>query len=385
MKSLKHITLSVLLAAAFGISANAQDKCDIDIATVNITKGEIVPEAVGRRLEAKLSNAMAKAGLTSVQYDSRFFVAGRFDDAINDITGGPSPKVIIKTTLTLYIGDADEQKVFDTETFDLKGVGSNDQQAYSNALNSINGNNARLIEFLQRGKDKIIDYYNANYGKYLDKARKEMASRNYEAALYNATLVPTCCVGYDQAEALALQIYDDSLNFDSANALAKAKAAWGADPTATGAEEAHMYLKQIDPSSSSYAEAKKLSDEISKMTQKQWEFENITKFKEEMALEKKRLDNEKAIEMQRIKSEENIAKAKANASRPVIVNRTYTTTAKSSGSTVSAAPTSATSSVSTASASSSSNNMARFNAIKAMASTYANKGTKSSNRYSFIK
>lgn len=324
MKPNRYVLYLLVICLNFAGSRliNAQNYCDIDIATVNITKGEIVPSAVDSRLQSKLSQALSKAGLTSVDYDSRFFVAGRFDDAINDVTGGPNQKILVKTTLTIYIGDAEEQKIFATESFELKGVGSSDQQAYSNALKSINGSNEKLIDFLRKGKQKIIDYYNTNYTKYLDNARKQMAARNYDEALFYATAIPSCCWGYGQAQALALQIYNQSMNYEGQQLLAKARAAWAADPTADGAAVAYSYLSQIDPSASCAAEAKALGDEITRTTKEQWEFENVTKYKYEIELEKKRIDVAAQNEQRRFEAAKEIAKAYAS-SRPRVVNRYY--------------------------------------------------------------
>ena len=119
MKILKSLFTAAMLCLA--ASAQAQD-CDLEISIANITKGDVVPEAVHSRLEAKLTRALSKAGIVAAPYDAQFFIAGRFDDAYNDIISGPSQKVVVKTTLTLYIGDADNQKVFASESFDLKGL-----------------------------------------------------------------------------------------------------------------------------------------------------------------------------------------------------------------------------------------------------------------------
>lgn len=320
MKALRYIMAAAVLSLT-GTALHAQDdRCDLDISIANITKGDIVPEAVNSRLEAKLTQAMSKAGLIAAPYDSRFFVAGRFDDALNDITGGPSPKVIIKTTLTIYIGDAEDQKVFASESFELKGVGGNDQQAYTNALNKISGSNRQLIDFLAKGKDKIIEYFNNNYAKYLNDARQQMSARNYDAALYYATLVPSCCNGYAEASALALQIYNQSMNYNAQQLLAQARAAWAADPTASGAEIAHGYLAQIDPAATCAGEAKAFGEDIAKTVKKQWEFENVTKYKDELALRNKALDNRASIEKARIAAAKAVAVAWAQ-SRPRTVNR----------------------------------------------------------------
>lgn len=317
MKPIKTIFAAALACLAF--AAQAQE-CDIEIAIANITKGEVVPEAVNSRLEAKLAQAMSKAGIVAAPYDAQFFIAGRFDDAFNDIISGPSQKVVVKTTLTLYIGDAENQKVFASESFDLKGVGGSDTQAYTKALNQISSSNPRLVEFIRKGKDKIIDYFDTNYKTYINNAHKAMAARNYDEALFYASSVPSCCKGYSEASALALKIYGENTNYMGNKLLAQAKAAWAADPTEAGAREAHKYLTQIDPSAAASAEAKALSSQISKTTQKQWEFENVQKYKDQVALEKQRIDAAASVERTRLRAVRDVAVAYAK-SRPRVINR----------------------------------------------------------------
>jgi hypothetical protein len=298
----------MLIAMLAPIFANAQD-CDIDISIANITKGEVVPQAVNQRLEAKLSTALARLGIVAADYDAQFFIVGRFDDAYNDITSGSSQKVAVKTTLTLSIGDAINQKVFATESFDLKGVGSTDEQAYTKALNSISSSNQNLLNFIQQGKERIIEYYDANYSVFLTKARNAMAARNYDEALYYSTSIPSCCVGYKEACNLTSQIYTDNMNYIAQNLLAQARAAWAESPDAEGARKAYIYLSQIDPSSSSYSAAQSLGKEISQRTKQQWDFENVQKYNDAVALEKQRIEAAKQVA---------VAWAK---SRPKVVNR----------------------------------------------------------------
>lgn len=293
MKIIKSLLGLAALCASAG--AYAQGECTIDVSIADITKGDVVPAAINSKLEGKLTQALGKAGMISAPYDSRFFVAGRFDDAFNDISGGPSQKVYVKTTLTLYIGDADEQKVFASESFELSGVGGSDQQAYTRALNKLSAGNKQLVDFLRTGQQKIIDYFDANYQSYINNAKKAMAARNYDEALYYATAIPSCCKGYAHANELAMQIYKQNMNYTAQQLLAKARGAWAADPTAEGAAEAHMYLSQIDPEASCAAEAQALSKQISQTTQKQWEFENVTKYNNAVELEKHRITAAKEV------------------------------------------------------------------------------------------
>jgi len=308
MNILKTITLGAVLA--FGLTATAQRNCDIDIAITNITKGDVVPGSVNSALEAKLAQALSKAGIVAAPYDAQFFVAGRFDNAYADVlTGGTSEQYVVKTTLTVYIGDADHQKVFATESFDLKGIGNSETEAYRRCLNTINASNPKFVEFIRKGKNKIVDYFDSNYQIYLNNAKKALQQRNYDEALFYAGSIPSCCQGYSEAMALTSKINTDNTNYNSQQLYAQAQAAWAANPDEYGAEQAHKFLAQIDPASSSYSAAQNLSKQISAKVQRNWDFEHIQKHKDAVALEKQRIQANK---------EKYIAWAK---NRPKVVNR----------------------------------------------------------------
>lgn len=307
MKIFRFLAIGLTALAGFG-QMMAQE-CDLDISIANITKGNVVPQEVESKIEGKLTNALSKAGIIAAPFDSQFFIAARFDDAYNDIISGPSQKVVVKTTLTLSIGDAELQKVFASESFELKGVGSSDTQAYTRALNNISPANPALQKFLKEGKQKIIDYFDNNYQTYIDKARKAMAARNYDEALFYTTSIPSCCIGYSEANSLAMKIYKENTDYIGAQLLAKARGEWAASPDADGASRAYEYLSQIDPASNSAAAASQLGKEISKKVQRNWDFENIQKHKDAMEMEKYRINAARSVAWAWAKS------------RPRVVNR----------------------------------------------------------------
>lgn len=300
----------------FGILISAVSfaaECEIPVTVIQPEAGETLPPAVAQKLQGRLQHLLAQTGLAASPYDSRFFLTGRFDNAFHETSAGTRQMDVINTTLTLYIGDADEHKIFASKAIDLKGVGKSEEQAYIKAMNIINGNNVEIKAFINEGREKILDYYNSNYPKYIDKARQAMAARNYGEALYYATLIPECCVGYPQAQQLALSIYDQEMNYNGSQLLAEAKAAFSADPTANGAREAFSYINQIDPASSSYSAAMALADQMQKTVKQQWEFENIQKYKDELALRKQKLQNDAANERARIEGAKAVAIAWAKA------------------------------------------------------------------------
>lgn len=290
---LRNIAFSVLLSLA--CVAFAQDKCEIAIGMAPITEGDKVPAGIEKKLQAKLKMALAHAGVAAGDYDCQFFLAGRFDEAFSQEAGGVGGRVLVKTDLQLAICDGTTQKIFATASFPLKGVGATDEQALTRALTSLNPRNPEFINFVEKGKAKIIEYFDNNYQTYLTKAQNALKARNYDEALYWSTSVPECCKGYAAATALTNSVYTDKVNYDGAMLLAQAEGEWAADPTSAGASAAYSYLAQIDPAAACYPQAKALGKKISQTVKDNYDFETKEKYRTEKALERQRINAAKEI------------------------------------------------------------------------------------------
>lgn len=298
---MKRILLTCLAVLMFS-AAKAERGCELNFTVIPPEAGEELPASVVEKLTGRLSTLLSATGVSVSSDDLQFFLTGRFDNAFFEKTTGPDQRDVINTTLTLYIGDADGQKIFSSMTMDLKGVGKSEAQAYIKAMSTLTARRKDVVAFIEEGKAKIIDYFNKNYNTYLTKARTAMKQRNYDEALYYSLQIPECCVGFPQAQALALEIYDHQVDYIGQTLLARAKAAFGVNPTDKGAAEAFLYIMQIDPSAACYKEAVAYGDKMQKDVKTQWEFENIQKYKDELALRRRQLDNQAKIEQARIES-----------------------------------------------------------------------------------
>ena len=294
--------------------------CDLDIGYASVSQGERVPRSIDKKLQSKIMSLLSREGLSSSDPNSRFFVTARFDHGYAEIVpSGTGNNYMIVTDLTLFFGDNKTQKIFASTVLSLKGLGDTEERAYTKCLNSLNINNPELKSFVREGRTKIMEYYDSNYSSILSQAKSAMANRNYDEALYYSTSIPECCVGFSEAQQFTLKCYGNLRNYDSANLLSKAKSAWAASPDADGAEEASRYLNQIDPDSSSASAAKALMEEMTRVTKKQWEFENVQKYKDELALRKQSMATEAEIRKQRIAANADVEKTRLRAARDVAV------------------------------------------------------------------
>ena len=116
-----------------------------------------------------------------------------------------------------------------------------------------------------------------------------MQQRNYNEALYYTSSIPECCVGYDEAYRLTMEIFQSNVDYEGQMLLAQARAAWAASPDEQGAREAWMYLAQIDPSASCYSDAMTLGKQIQKTVKEDRDFEVKEKYRNAVELEKQRI------------------------------------------------------------------------------------------------
>lgn len=316
---MKHTIISIITAAMLSATPMAHAECELHIAVAGIKQGDKVGDAVERQLQMRLTRAAAAAGLAGDAYSSRFFIAGRFDKGFTDVTPGPSQKVLVKTTLTVYVGDSDDQKVFSTASFDLTGAGISEERAYINAMGKLNAQNQVFKKFVEEAKAKILAYYDTYAPVLLKKARSAMNQRDYDEAIYVASQIPECCKAYSEAEDLMLEAYNHRTEYEGDRLLAEAEAAFGADPTATGAREAFGLIAQIDPAASAYARSKSFRKKMADTVKEQWVFENVKKYEDALALEKQKTANAHALRMKVVDAAKSVAVARAQNQPKTIV------------------------------------------------------------------
>lgn len=289
----KIIAIGALLWASLACFA---EDCDLHIQVVTpdaeMCAGD---ETIGNLLTTRLTRVLTADGVTGDDYYGQFYITGRFDDLYKDTQPGPPMQTVVHTSLTLMVADIFGNKVFDSETFDLRGVGTSPQRAYINALNQLTPRNKALENFIIRARNKVIGYFDQNYQQLLSKASAAASTHDYEQALYYSSLIPQCCVGYSQAEKAMLNYYQQYIDYEGTMLLNKARAEFSMCPNADGARQAYEYLNRINPYSSVYNSARSFAAEIEKQTKAEYAFEVHQKYEDEQALMLKKIDAARQI------------------------------------------------------------------------------------------
>lgn len=291
----RKLLLPVILGVLATGNALAQG-CDLEICVVSPT-AEMCggDESVAKILYTRLGQALGQGSAGDAGEYGQYYLTGELVDLYRQTEPGPPVKTAVQTMLTLKVADIFGNKVFDTETFELRGVGTSPQRAYINALGTLNATNGKLKSFVERANRRVIQYFDSNYRTLLQKASSAASRGQYEEALYYTGLIPACSKGYAEASASTKKYYDKMLERDGQKLFEAAKAAFAVSPDATGAMEAYALLGQIDPLSSVYSKAVALADQIKRDTKAEYDFENHRKYEDAHLRELKRIEGAKEV------------------------------------------------------------------------------------------
>ncbi|HON19209.1 MAG TPA: hypothetical protein PK990_08615 [Salinivirgaceae bacterium] len=358
----KILILSIIAFVLSSVSVKSQNqlgKAD-DLARISLTpivpdELEHIPPYARKLLTNKLGNVAAKNGLGGSATNPRFVITANVDILTKDITPTAPPKTAVTLSVTFYIADVVAQQVFASTQMEVKGVGNNDEKAYTSALDKIAPQSPQLRAMIDQGKNKIVEYYNSQCDFILKDAQAKADMKQYEMGLYILSTVPSICKecydkavtlipamyqqyadykcmedlsqaraywgkkDYDNALAFIAQILPDSKCYDDATVLYKkieqercnealggAKGAWAAFDS----EKAAEFLSKISTSCECYPEAEKLQAEIRaklKEDQKREWDQMVKREDREFALKEKKLANEQELNKARIEAATQIA------------------------------------------------------------------------------
>ena len=314
MKNLNKILLGLFLLA--GLSSQAQGKAKADDAgkiALNAYVSDQVenfPEIAKSVLSNKLNQVVtAGGGISSSDYNSRFIITANINVLTKDLTATAPPMTALTLDVTLYIGDGFEGRKFVSHSVTVKGVGTNENKAYMEAIKQIKTNSPEMVAFVNSGKSKILEYYNTKCPNILKEAKALEAQNKIGEAIYLLTTVPDAATDcYNKSMAAAQPLYKKQIDQECKSRLMEANTLWNANQTVDAANAAGELLSAIDPLSSCYGEVKALSAKIGKRVQeldnREWKY---------------KVDSEIGLERDRIKAIRDIGVAYGNG-QPKTVN-----------------------------------------------------------------
>lgn len=265
---MKSIILSILIVVGCNIYAQntagkSDDMARITLASYVPQQISNMPDAARSMLANKLSQIVTQNGMGGSASNQRFIITANINVMSKDITPTAPPMQAFTLDVTLYIGDGIDGTKFASISTTLKGVGENETKAYISALKNLKTTDPNYQAFIEKGKTKIVEYYNSKCD-FIVKEAQTLASQNkYEEAIYKLTSVPEVCkTCYDKCMDAVAPIYKLQIDRQCKLKLAEASNLWAANQTVDAGNTAGEILSSIDPSAACFAEVKTLSSKI---------------------------------------------------------------------------------------------------------------------------
>lgn len=293
------------MLTVFGQNSSGNDVGKI-VVTSYVPQQDNVPSNALNSLESKIKQMVSSAGMSSMS-NSRFAIIPHVIVTDKQVQASAPPMVVVNVDITYYFGDVESGNVFGSLTKSYKGVGQNDAKAFISVFNNVKPKDPEVVEFIESGKVKIIEYYNKIADQIIQKAMLTADRGNYDEAISMVMVIPDACEKYSQALEAASNIFQKKIDTEGAALYNEAYTVWNSQQNYEGAEQACSILSKIHPLSSYMPKALTLSDNIGKrvreIDKREWNFM--------LKQQQNEVDLQKAL----INATMEVAKAEAN--RPV--------------------------------------------------------------------
>ncbi len=263
MKKIVNIALIMLLVFNIGYAQNDQGTLD-DIGRISLTPvlaqdlGDM-PESSQKLFLSKLRQSATKNGLGGTSAMPQFIITGTASIIDKEITETAPPMIAYNLEVNLYIVDYATKTTLSNLSLELKGVGKNENKAFTSALRRINPKSSKVRSFVKKGKNKIIEYYNTQCEMILKQAQALVKVENYEGAIYTLITIPEVCkeCHYKALDAIE-PIYKKMIGENCKDDLEAAKVALNEGDMVA----AKNYLEAIEPGTDCYDKAVDLAKQI---------------------------------------------------------------------------------------------------------------------------
>ncbi len=310
----------IYLILCFGINllnSNAQEAPKIDdfgriALNPYVSEQAKLPAEAKAQLEVKLKQIASNYGMAGSVANPRFIITANISVTTKDIIPGPPQQIAQNIDITLFIGDAIENKIFSNIVISSNGVGTNENKAFIDAVKQINTKNKKLETFLEDAKTKIESYYNTQCDFINQKALSLKQQENFDEAIYILAQIPEVCKEcYFKALSEMAFIYDLKINNEANYYLKNANSFWAANPNEQGAQEAINYIMKINPKAKCNSEASNLLNTINTKI--------IADEKERLRKQEEFEKRQQQIDAENAKTQAELEKHRLNAYREIAV------------------------------------------------------------------
>lgn len=207
----------------------------------------------------KLNQVVAINGMGNADIsDPRFILTGSINE-LNNEQLSESVLNYFNLEIVILVIDLKENKIFNSTSLNLKGIGNTKSKAYADCIKRIDPKNKQIIDFLEISKMKILNFYNTQCDFIQSRAKNFAKQNKYDEAIYNLSLVPDISEScYAISMSNLLEIYTAKINFECRQTIDKAKLLVSLNQF----DEAASMLSFILPNTDCYKESLNILKEI---------------------------------------------------------------------------------------------------------------------------
>ena len=282
----------------FGLSVHAHDN-ESKVSINAVVADEKIPEEAAQTLIAKMKQMLLAGGMCDNGYTERFVMTAKIDITQKDIV--PSTPVLIseKIDITFFVGDAIANKLYESCTVSVAGIGTNENKVFISAFQKLNAKQTTVLSMLSKARADIAAYFTKHCDEILTKARTEAGTGNYQKAIFLLTSVPNVCEEcYTKCQQQAVAYCRQQMAAETADLLNQAKTEWMKNPTAEGATIVADIIGKANPQSSNYSEVVRFRNSVSAKLQadakRDWELK-IKQYEDSQAFKRSLVETAKAV------------------------------------------------------------------------------------------
>lgn len=258
------------------------------------------------KLETKIIQIVTNSGIGASGYNNSFVIYPKFAIYENNVVeGGMQNITVVKSELSLFIKQVENNVLFASISKTINGSGSNQLNAITNALSKINTNDNDFKTFVELGKDKIIKYYETKCSDIILKSESLVKKQDFEQALGLLMSVPEEVSCYNKVQEKSIEVYKAYQNQRCKILIHKVNISVANN----NYSEALVTLSQIDPSSNCFKDVqsiiRKIEGKIDVEQKRQLDFQ-MKVYNDHVALEKLRIDAIKDIAVAYNKNRPNV-------------------------------------------------------------------------------
>ena len=282
---------------------------DLGKISINVVlpENKEIPAEASKLLETKLRQIVTRYGIADNGLSERFVITAKTNVIQKDIAPSNPPRISQKLEITFMIGDVMENKVYETASLEISGMGTNETKAYVSAFQNISPANKIFAEMIEKAKEKIVTYYTERCEQIIKEAQTLSVKNEYGQAIYKLSQIPNLSKDcYSKALTQQEKIYTQMIETEGMKLFTQAKNLWATSPNREGASEAMSFIEEINPQVSFFGEVQKFVNQVTAKVElqgkKEWE-QRVKEYNDQLKTEQMRIKAYKDVAMEYAKNQ----------------------------------------------------------------------------------